>query len=344
MSKVVYRRFVPTFWNDPDVKRVLTLDQKAFLVYLFTNEHGHPCGVYRLPLLYVMDETGKTPEESMALFSGPLEAFCTYDPRTEEIFVHAMAKHQIDEDGLHGKDKRIPWVEKQLASVRAKHLVAAFSERYADWGLNWETFRPKPGGNGGPTPQTKGHSKGLGETLDKGLPEPLGQEPEAAGVPKERNGLVEPKQKGLMEGLGKPAAATAAETTGLEQNLPAVPELPEDPVPLDSGFVHPGKRLSASQVLRAWESRQPRPLAEIDRERQKHAARKIADHHSAEDVMLAFVGMCGLWPHCPPKNEPWDLFDLDKKFPKAVRSAGNHPELRSRAREAELLSELGAVG
>lgn len=203
MAKVVYRRFVPTFWNDPDVKRVLTRDQKTFLSYLFTNEHGHPCGIYRISLITILDELGFTPEESMGMFTGPVAPFATYDPVTEEVFVHAMAKHQIDEEGLHGKDKRIPWVEKQLTAVRAKHLVRAFRARYSAWNLDWAKINPGPEGNGGPTPQTKGLGKALGKTLPK-----LST---SESVPKKGNGSTTRKRKGHTKALGKPAAATATD-------------------------------------------------------------------------------------------------------------------------------------
>jgi hypothetical protein len=58
---------------------------------------------------------------------------------------------------------------------------------------------------------------------------------------------------------------------------------------------------------------------------------------------MAFVGIGQLFPHCPPKSEPWDLTDLDRKFAKAMAKARDHPELRSRQREGELLALLEAV-
>lgn len=137
-----YRRVTITFWTDPDVKNVLSRDEKLFLNYLFTNEHSHPCGVYRLRPIIVMDELEFTKAEMRAMLDGPLAPFATYDWRTEEVFVHAMAEHQIDGKGLHGQDKRIPWVTTALQMVHATHLVEAFRARYSEWNLPWAEVLP----------------------------------------------------------------------------------------------------------------------------------------------------------------------------------------------------------
>lgn len=105
--------------------------------------------------------------------------------------------------------------------------------------------------------------------------------------------------------------------------------------------IHATDRLSASQVLHAWESSQPASVPEVDRRKQKPAARKIADHHTAEEVATAFIGMGQLFPHCPPKSEPWDLWDLDRKFAKALAKARDHPDIRSQAFDRQFLAATG---
>lgn len=142
-----YRRVVIGFWNDPEVKGDgavpgLELDGKAVLVYLFTNEHSHPCGLYRLLPAYVKDELGLNRRKMRAFFSGPLAPFATYDWKTQEVFVHNMAKHQFD-GGLHGQDKRIPWVMNHLLLVQSEPLKGAFRSRYPDWGFDYATFPPE---------------------------------------------------------------------------------------------------------------------------------------------------------------------------------------------------------
>lgn len=119
------------------------------------------------------------------------------------------------------------------------------------------------------------------------------------------------------------------------------PELDDEPEePPESGFIHPTQRMSASQVLYAWESRQPSRLPQADRQRHSRIARRLADGHTAQEIVLAFVGMSQLFPYST--GEPWDLFDLDRKFAKATAKARDHPDLRRMQREAEIMQLLEA--
>ncbi len=202
-AKVTYRRVVPTFWNDRDVRDVLDLVQKAVLLYTFTNEHAHPCGIYRLRPRDIDAELKPLGYDGfLELSAGPLAPFVTYDEDTEEVFVRAMAEHQID-GGLHGKDLRIPWVEKQVASIRSDQLRRAFADRYEHWNLSRERMdvpETIPGvdnsssegpsddasihrRNGGRAGKTKGLSEGASErALSKGLPEGAYPKPAAAAA------------------------------------------------------------------------------------------------------------------------------------------------------------------
>ena len=143
-----YRRIVISLWNDPEVKGNhaelggLELDEKAVLVYLITNEHSHPCGLYRLLPAYVKEELGLNRRKMRSYLSGPLAPFATYDWETFEVFVHNMAKHQFD-GGLHGQDKRLPWVMNQLLLVQSEVLKGAFRSRYPDWAFDYSTFPPE---------------------------------------------------------------------------------------------------------------------------------------------------------------------------------------------------------
>lgn len=107
--------------------------------------------------------------------------------------------------------------------------------------------------------------------------------------------------------------------------------------------IHPTQRLSASQVLHAWESLQPSPVPEIDRRRQRGFATKIADSHTAAEVAAAFAGIQLLFPHSAPKSEPWDLSDLDRKFAKALAKAQDHPSVRARRFEDDFLTRTEGV-
>lgn len=143
-----YRRVIITVWNDPEVRGDgeqipgLNLEEKAFLLYLFTNEHSHPCGLYRLPPAYVLEELGIDRRRLRSLLKKPIAPFATYDWQTKEIFVHTMARHQID-GGLFGQDKRIPWVMHHLQVIQSTTLLRAFRDRYPDWNLDYLAILPE---------------------------------------------------------------------------------------------------------------------------------------------------------------------------------------------------------
>lgn len=210
-----YRRIVVTFWNDPDVKRVLSLEEKAFLMYLFSNEHCHPCGLYRLSPILVIDELGISEDRMRELLEGPIEPFATYDWRTEEVFVHNMAEHQID-GGLHLKtDNRISWFVRQLETIHSQVLLRAFRDRYSDWSLPWdeliETDNPstpenprgsgtmkgvRRGSEGGPNPLTEPGTEGFRRNVDDSEdPDKMAENQEPAWLSHDEGG---------SKGVGKP--------------------------------------------------------------------------------------------------------------------------------------------
>lgn len=132
-----YRRVVPTFWTDPDVKRKLTREQKLLLLYFCTSPHSNMIGVYYCPLAYASNEADLPVDDIRRALAGPLAGFVTYDEETEEVFVHALAKHNIGDEltaaGKNGKpDHRIAGVEKLLEAVHSPRLRRAFLTRYAD--------------------------------------------------------------------------------------------------------------------------------------------------------------------------------------------------------------------
>lgn len=129
-----HRKVVPSFWTDPDVKRPLTLEQKALLLYLFTSPHSTMIGLYYLPLDYASAETGLSTEAIRAHLGGALSRFVAYDEETEEVFVYNMARHQIA-DEMKGGDKRKPMVERLLAGIHSSRLRRQFLNRYARWDL-----------------------------------------------------------------------------------------------------------------------------------------------------------------------------------------------------------------
>ncbi len=132
---------------------------------------------------------------------------------------------------------------------------------------------------------------------------------------------------------GEPSRAQAREVFHTGGGVPSG----SDPPGSDGGLdpPHSGRRMSGAEVLVAWENAQPVAVSAAERRKQKPFARRIADGHTREQVMAAFVGIGQLFPHCAPKNQPWDLSDLDRKFSKAVAAARDHPELKSRRFDEE---------
>lgn len=77
------------------------------------------------------------------------------------------------------------------------------------------------------------------------------------------------------------------------------------------------------------------PRAEIAK--QGAAGKRIAEKHDSQAVVAAMIGMDTIFPHSPPKGQPWDLFTLERKFVEAHAAAKNHPKLREAAVKRQFL-------
>lgn len=153
-----YSRVRQTFWTDPDIKRVLSAEQKALLLYFITSPHANMIGLYHCPLEYAAAEVGLDVDDVSEWVAGPLSRFLSYDFATEEVLVHNYARHQIAET-LKAEDKRMKRVVAELASVHSKHLVRRFLELYADWTIPFDAPAEDP--TEGDHHHTEAPSKGL---------------------------------------------------------------------------------------------------------------------------------------------------------------------------------------
>lgn len=129
-----YGRVRHTFWTDPDIKRVLTPEQKTLLLYYFTSPHRTLIGLYYCPLEYAASETGLPLEQVREWTTGALSRFVTYDVQTEEILVHRAGRHQVG-DVLAEKDNQRKAIEKACAEAHSATLVRRFLELYEHWSL-----------------------------------------------------------------------------------------------------------------------------------------------------------------------------------------------------------------
>lgn len=369
-----YGRIRHTFWSDPEIKRALTAEQKALLLYYFTNPHCNMIGLYYCPLEYAASEVGLSLSDVQAWVYGPLARFLTYDPSTEEVLVHRMARHQIDRE-LKESDKRVGRVRRDLAGARSGALVQRFAALYPDWPHGIETM-PPPSGDDGATREAPSDLERGGINAPEAPSEPLPSPFEAKAVAVAEQGKAE-KNSTLRVGAAsgadpasgdldgetstEPPATTTPTGTAIavlgSGALPAERD-PERRASIDADAGPPGviplravrtveeavralvpvsgDRVSGAQVLHAWLSMQPRQLSRGERERFGGVAKRLADQHAPVEIAAGFVGMGQIAPHCAPFNEPWDLIQLQQKFSRAAAAALNHPALKAQREQDDL--------
>lgn len=110
-----------------------------------------------------------------------------------------------------------------------------------------------------------------------------------------------------------PTAQAVGEGPGVA--LAVVEPLPEPNEPPD--------RMRANELIAHWVENSPAPPPQGERGKQGAAAKRICAKHPRADVVQAAVGIKLLFPHS--EGEPWDLFDLERKFAKAHAAAMSHP-------------------
>lgn len=123
-----YRTVKESFWTDPKIRQ-LSSDEKLLFLYCVTNPHSHYAGIYYLPIIFMVEETGmsrKALDQCLANLESML--LIRYDKVTSTMFVVKMFKHQ---NGVGGNPKVIrSGVEKQLQNIHSHILIKAFIEEY----------------------------------------------------------------------------------------------------------------------------------------------------------------------------------------------------------------------
>ncbi|HMB57820.1 MAG TPA: hypothetical protein VKM35_11515 [Arenimonas sp.] len=133
-----FSKVSPQFWTGTTGKNLRGhAEAQIVALYLMTSPHSTMTGVFTVPILYIAHETGLSAEgASKGLTRCIDEAFCTYDQRSETVFVHAMAGHQVGTE-LKSGDKRLIGVRKQYDHMPDDAIKAAFFRRYGDaYGLS----------------------------------------------------------------------------------------------------------------------------------------------------------------------------------------------------------------
>jgi hypothetical protein len=103
-----YGKILHSFWTDPRIKRRLSREAKLLLCYYFSSPHKNMAGIYHCPVAYVADETGLDPETVRAGLQA-IKDWVTFDPDTDEAFVHGLAETAIGTTSRRGTPSARRW-------------------------------------------------------------------------------------------------------------------------------------------------------------------------------------------------------------------------------------------
>ncbi len=122
----MYRTIETSFWTDPKIAD-LDISGKLFALYLVTNPHSHVGGLYHLPDVIVMEETGfskRTLDTLWDTLSGA--GFCRRDKKLGVVWVVNMFFYQAKGE----KNQRS--VAKLFPSLHKSFLINEFLQRYPE--------------------------------------------------------------------------------------------------------------------------------------------------------------------------------------------------------------------
>ncbi len=132
-----YSLVLPQFWTGPTGKGISAAgkDARITATYLLTSAHANMIGLYRLPLLYAVEETGlKRRELQAALEHLRVLDFAAYDEPSEFIWVFEMARIQLgllSGEVLKDGDKRAKGVASLYRQIPSNPFLGSFHDRYA---------------------------------------------------------------------------------------------------------------------------------------------------------------------------------------------------------------------
>lgn len=127
-----YAKVAPQFWTGETGKKLRAAGPETVIVamYLMTSPHANMIGLYYLPMVYLLHETGLPIEGASKGLARAIEAhFCQYDDASEMVWVIEMARFQIA-DALDAKDKRCKGIENELAKVPDSLMRRGFYAKY----------------------------------------------------------------------------------------------------------------------------------------------------------------------------------------------------------------------
>jgi hypothetical protein len=120
----MYRTIETSIWSDPAFK-ALPPNGKLLFVYLITNPHTHVSGIYYIPTVLMVVETGISDEELDTLWDTLSSVgLSRRDSKTDVIWVVNMFKYQ----GVGEKNHRS--AANHLSSLHKSFLIKDFLTRY----------------------------------------------------------------------------------------------------------------------------------------------------------------------------------------------------------------------
>lgn len=141
-------------------------------------------------------------------------------------------------------------------------------------------------------------------------------------------------------GASSSASATTNDSSLRSESAARVPVEVAGPGAGVNGSVN--GHVSASQLLGAWIDRQPVRPPDTVIAKQHRVATRLVGTADREQLARAWVGIERIFPYS--RGDPWDLFDLERHFAKAMASAEDEPELKRARRMQELMAELDEAG
>ena len=127
-----YAKTYSSFWDGPIGERIAEHGLEAFAIahYLVNNRHTSMIGLYKLPVPYISVDTKCSLEKAQELLNKMVEVdFASYDPQTQFVWVHEMARYQVGQ-GLNPKDKQCAAVRSLYSGLPANPFLEPFFNRY----------------------------------------------------------------------------------------------------------------------------------------------------------------------------------------------------------------------
>lgn len=126
-----YAKVAPQFWTGHTGRGLRgSPDMQIIAMYLVTCPSSSMTGIYYLPIPTISFETGiPAGRVRTALRHLEAEGVAMYDEEVSLVFVPNMARYQVGES-LKAKDKRIPWIIKELNGWKAHRFAKLFWRAY----------------------------------------------------------------------------------------------------------------------------------------------------------------------------------------------------------------------